>query len=160
MAISGRKPKEGQVRHRVPPRHDWTEVEDRPFRGPWPFRLPRRPSVPVVVDGEVVRWQSQKWPEATKRWWDTIRHMPHCVLWTRADWQFALDTAEVHARWVETGKGATELRIRESRMGTTMDARRDLRIRYVEPKGESKAADKAKAADKGKVVSMNDYRDL
>lgn len=147
MSIAGRKPREdGQVRHRVPPRHEWTEVEDRPFAGPFPVKLPRRP----------YGW---KWPEATKRWWDTIRHMPHCVLWTKADWQFAVDTAEIHARWVETGKGATELRIRETRMGITMDARRDLRIRYIPP--QSKAAGKAKAADKDpKVVSMNDYRDI
>lgn len=144
MAVAGRKPKENsQVRHRVPPRHEWTEVEDRRYTGP-------RPSLPRRRGG---------WPPSTKRWWDTIRHMPHCVLWEKSDWQFALDTAEVHARWVESGKGATELRIRESRMGTTVDARRDLRIRYVEQ--QSKATDTAPATDKEqKVVQMNDYRDL
>ena len=145
MAVAGRKPREdrSQVRHRVKPRHEWTEVEDKPYTGP-------RPSLPRRRGG---------WPTSTRRWWETIREMPHCILWTKADWQFALDTAEVHARWTEDGKGATELRIRESRMGTTLDARRDLRIRYVP--ATDKAADKAKATDTDpKVVSMNDYRDI
>ncbi len=120
MPPPGVKPNEGQpVRHRVPPRHEWVEVEHSPFEdGP---RLPRtQPS-------------GLPWPKATKRWWQVISRMPHCVLWEEADWQFALDTAGVAAAFHGGDmKQATELRQREKVMGTTLDARRDLRIRYVE----------------------------
>ncbi|MEV2236688.1 hypothetical protein [Micromonospora sp. NPDC049891] len=66
-----------------------------------------------------------------------------------------MDTAEVHARFVEGGS-ATELRIREKLLGTTLDARRDLRIRYVDPKP---AASPAGAAGAG-VTKLDDYRSL
>lgn len=140
MAVAGRKPKEGAKRNRVPPRHDWTEVQDRPYEGPRP-NLGRR--------------HEGRWPAATRRWWEVISRMPHCVLWTEADWQFALDTAEVHARWVEGNSPASELRIRESRMGTTLDARRDLRIRYV----AGPAAEEVAEQDAG-LVRLDDYRAL
>jgi hypothetical protein len=63
--------------------------------------------------------------------------MPHCVLWTETDWQFALDTALIAAAFhMGDTKQAVELRQREKVMGTTLDARRDLRIRYTEPTEE------------------------
>jgi hypothetical protein len=66
--------------------------------------------------------------------------MPHCVLWDEEDWQFAIDTAFVAAKFHGGDiKAATELRQREKIMGTTMDARRDQRIRYVEPTVEMPA---------------------
>lgn len=60
--------------------------------------------------------------------------MPHVVLWDSSDWQFARETAHVHAAWVKEGKAAVavELRQREKLLGLTWDARRDLRIRYVQ----------------------------
>jgi hypothetical protein len=77
--------------------------------------------------------------------------MPHASLWTEADWQFALDTAEVAAAFHEGDtKMAVELRQREKIMGTTLDARRDLRIRYVEAT-EGKSDDEA-------VLDMDAYR--
>lgn len=137
MAVAGRKPKpEGQRRNRVAPTHEWTEVENRPYAGPRP-KLPRREG---------------GWPARTKRWWETISTMPHCKLWTDADWEFALDTAESHARFMQGEHGGTELRIREKRMGTTLDTRRDLRIRYVDPEPEQ--------AEPAGVVQLDDYRDL
>lgn len=61
--------------------------------------------------------------------------MPHCCLWDEADWQFAFDTALLAAAFHRGElRRATELRQRERIMGTTVDARRDLRIRYVDPK--------------------------
>jgi hypothetical protein len=60
--------------------------------------------------------------------------MPHCRLWNPGDWQFALDTAMIAAAFHAGDiKQAVELRQREKVMGTTLDARRDLRIRYIEP---------------------------
>ena len=63
--------------------------------------------------------------------------MPHCVLWQESDWAFAVDTAMVHAQ-ASYGviSAMAELRMREKSLGTTVDARRDLRIRYVEPEAE------------------------
>lgn len=119
MAIVGRKPKpEDQRRNPVAPRYDWTDVVDAPYEGAKPALPPRR----------------GRWPTATKQWWERISRMPHCILWTETDWQFALDTALVHAAFVGgNDRGArTELRHREKRMGTTFETLRDLRIRYVE----------------------------
>jgi len=118
MPVSGRKPNEGApVRHRVKPVHEWTEVEAVPFQGP---PLP-----------------GGRWSAKVLRWWKAISSMPHCVLWDESDWQFAMDSAEVAKRFY-AGKmqAATELRNREKVMGTTVDFRRDLRIRYVDPKAE------------------------
>jgi hypothetical protein len=96
--------------------------------------------------------QRIRYPARTLAWWAVISRMPHCVLWTAADWQYALDVVEAHARFVE-GTNGTELRIREKQLGTTLDARRDLRIRYVEPRAEP-------AGRPGEVVNLDDYRDL
>lgn len=133
MPIAGRKPKpRDQIRHRVPPVHDWTEVVDEPYRGPAPLLPPRYRTIEDDAANHSIRI---KWPARTQKWWAIVSAMPHCVLWTDADWQFALDTAECHARFVEGGSGA-ELRQREKIIGTTADARRDLRIRYVPARAE------------------------
>jgi hypothetical protein len=94
-----------------------------------------------------------EWPPETKRWWRAVSRMPHCLLWAAADWQFALDTALVAAAFhCGDVRVATELRQRERIMGTTVDARRDLRIRYVEPVPDS--------GDSATVTIMDAYRQL
>jgi hypothetical protein len=71
--------------------------------------------------------------DRTRDWWEAVSTMPHCRLWTKSDWAFALDTAMVHASSVYGSvTAASELRQREKILGTTLDARRDLRIRYSE----------------------------
>jgi len=73
----------------------------------------------------------------TRDWWTALCKMPHCVLWQDSDWAFALDTAMVHAAASHGQVTAmAELRMREKVLGTTVDARRDLRIRYVEPEAQ------------------------
>ena len=116
MPVRGTKPKpEDQRRNFSKPTHDWVEVEDVPYDGKVP-PLPREVGFPAL----------------TRRWWKVISRMPHCRLWAEADWQFALDNAIVAAAFHGGDlKVATELRQREKIMGTTADARRDLRIRYV-----------------------------
>jgi hypothetical protein len=113
MAIPGPKPK-AEHRHRNRSAHEWIEVVDQPFEHPPQLR--------------------GRWPARTKQWWAAVSTMPHCALWARSDWQFALDTAIV-ARAFHRGdlRLGVELRRREKVMGVTADARRDLRIRYVEP---------------------------
>jgi hypothetical protein len=97
------------------------------------------------------------WPPATRHWWEVVRAMPHAVLWTAGDWEFAQMTAEVHARTAEGWKGyvGSELRQREKLLGLYADARRDLRIRYI-PAKPAVAASETPAG----VARLDDYRDL
>lgn len=118
MPVSGTKPKpEGQRRRRNAPTFDWAEVENVPFDGEIPVELP---------DGLL---------DKTHAWWARVARMPHCVLWSETDWGFAADAAIVADMFYRnpTEKGEKALRDREKVMGTTVDYRRDLRIRYVEP---------------------------
>jgi hypothetical protein len=132
MPVSGAKAKPpGEKVHRVPPVHEWIEVERIPYDGPVPLLGPR-----YRVDPESGLKVRTEWPPRTREWWRVISAMPHCVLWDETDWQYAIDVAEVHARFIE-GASGTELRIREKVLGNTMDARRDLRIRYIDPKPEA-----------------------
>lgn len=141
MPVTGRKPKpEGQAVTRHRPTTDWTEVVNVPFtEAP---KLPR--SQP---DG-------RPWPAWTKRWWATVSRMPHCALWGEPDWQFAFDTAVLVAKFHSEGTTglATEIRNREKVLGTTVDFRRDLRIRYVDPQPEAETP--------AGVTQLDDYRDL
>jgi hypothetical protein len=92
-----------------------------------------------------------EWPEQTLRWWETVSHMPHCRLWSDADWRFAVDTALVAAVFhAGDARVAAELRHRERIMGTTGDALRDLRIRYVD--------DAPEQVDNATVTAMDAYR--
>lgn len=139
MALAGAKPKpEGRKVTRHPLTQDWVDVQDVPYAGdkPDPGRLAKMPA----------------------RWWATISSMPHCVLWSESDWQFALDTLVVYKRFAAGKEGGSELRIREKLLGTTLDARRDLRIRYIElPDGEEKPDNNAPtdfaAARRGRIMA-------
>lgn len=140
MAVAGRKPKPpGEAINRNRPAFEWTEVEDVPFDNP--------PRLPTKRPG------GKTWPHWALRKWRVWRRMPHAKLWTDSDWEFVFDSVEVAARFYETGTTAhaSELRTRERLLGTTADFRRDLRIRYVDPKPEQPMA---------VVVSADDYRDL
>jgi hypothetical protein len=155
MGVPGTKPKtdRSQVRHKNPT-YDFTEVDDVPFEGAPALRDRATGGISVI---EVGAANSADWPGATLEWWGVVSRMPHCKLWTESDWRFAMDTAEIHARTMEAWRGYTgsELRQREKLMGTYADARRDLRIRYVEPK--PKADPDAVAAG---VTRLDDYRGL
>ena len=148
MPVAGRKPKpQGQARNRAKPTHEWTEVADVPFNGPRP-ELPkkRRVTLPFGDTKDI------KIHDLTREWWSTVSQMPHCALWTDSDWRYAISTALVaDAFHYGHTPSATELARREKVLGTTVDARRDLRIRYVEPKPDGPASE---------VTSLDDYRDL
>lgn len=154
MAIPGAKPKPpGQAVTRHKPVHEWVEVVDVPFEGG--PKLPTRYAIIAPEDGAPTSVRIE-WPKATRAWWRVISRMPHCVLWTESDWQFAIETAEAHARFIEGRTNGTELRIRQKQLGTTMDSRRDLRIRYVKPRAE---AERRKTEPAGEaVVNLDDYR--
>lgn len=111
------KPADQRVSHREPA-HGWIDIPDVPYRG-------KRPKLPDEI------------PVETLEWWISLTTMPHCALWTRSDWQYAVMTASIHAAVVKGDLArAAELRIREMQMGVTLDSRRALRIRYVEPRPE------------------------
>lgn len=81
-------------------------------------------------------------PERTREWWETISTMPHCALWHPSDWQFAIDTAILHAAFVKGDLArAAELRKWERILGVGIDARRSQRIRYVDPPPEPEPED-------------------
>lgn len=139
MPAAGRKPNTGQpIRHRTKPVHDWTEVDA--------VRFDRAPKLPKTQPN------GMPWPAWTLDWWKAVSTMPHCALWEDEDWRFAIDTASVAAVFHGGDiRVATELRNREKVMGTTMDFRRDLRIRYVDPKPKELPAS---------VKAIDDYRKM
>lgn len=147
----GAKPKADrtQVRH-MNPVHDWDEIPDVPFDGPV---LPTRD---VTVDGQ----RRPFWPDTTRRWWATVKSMPLCKRWTPSDWEFAFMTAELHARIVEGGRGLTELRQREFRMGMTLDARNGMRIRYVAPSEATAREDAGEVEPANGNVIPVDFGDM
>jgi hypothetical protein len=158
MPVAGAKPKtdRSQVRHRIEPVHEWTEVEDVPYAGAPPMRSRATGGISVMITGAE---NSSDWPEPTVEWYRAISTMPHAKLWGPAEWQFVHDSCEIHARTIEAWRGyaGPEIRAREKLLGTLADYRRDLRIRYVEPKSK---ADADAAIDADNVVSINSLRDL
>jgi hypothetical protein len=135
MALPGRKPSDRPIVHRNKPAVDWTDVTDEPYTGP----SPDLPEVRQIVDKNGLVSEIP-YSNATRKWWSSVSSMPHCVLWHNSDWAYALDTAVVHDQASYGSVSAmAELRLREKSLGTTFDARRDLRIRYVEPETESLA---------------------
>lgn len=149
MPVAGRKPKpEGQSRTRHKATYDWIEVVDAPYDGKRPA-LPRKRRI-VLPFG-----QTKDLPlhALTRAWWDTVSRMPHCRLWSEADWRYAMSTALVaDAFHYGHTPSATELARREKVLGTTVDARRDLRIRYVDPAADSQTHDN--------VTDISDYADI
>lgn len=133
MVMAGRKPSDRPTVTRHKPTVDWTDVLNVPYSG----EKPALPEVREIINkaGESTIFPM---PEQTVTWYESVTTMPHCVLWSPSDWAFCLDTALIHAQAV-TGvvSAMSELRQREKIIGTTVDARRDLRIRYVEPEAES-----------------------
>lgn len=123
--MAHRGPASKAIKHGRTPTADWTEVPDVPNTGVTP-PLPKLPN-------------RRRWTGLVIAWWDMVREMPHTVLWTPTDWHFAVETALMKQElWAEVHAGeglrstlATEVRRREDQIGTTAEARRKLRIRYV-----------------------------
>jgi len=132
MAMAGRKPSDRPTVTRHKPTHDWTEVLNVPYDG----EHPELPLTRTILKGdEPIEIPIEN---RTRDWWNALTKMPHCVLWQDSDWAFVLDTAMVQAAASHGQVTAmAELRMREKVLGTTVDARRDLRIRYVEPEQEA-----------------------
>jgi hypothetical protein len=114
MALPGPEPKANKIGRT--PNAEWIEVIDEPNLSPRP------------LDGEHEK--------GTIAWWAEISMLPHTVLWRDADWTFAADTALIKDKFYSGDYSAAitmEMRRREDLMGSTMEARRKLRIRYIRP---------------------------
>lgn len=154
MPRPGRAPSDDSINRNE--RAEWTEVEDRPYKG----KRPPLPKERYVVNSMGIPVSLSLQP-MTVEWWHTVTTQPHCILWGPGDWTFALTSALV-ADAAHTGVASAwaELRRRENVMGVTADARVALRIRYVPP-ASTKAAPKTKAPkDDGATVTNIDERRL
>lgn len=137
MPSPGRKPQAETVTKKRQAAFDWIEVEDKPFRGKIPVSVPAKRR----IRDDRGNMRPVAWEPMARAWWRTISSMPHCRIWTKSDWEFALMTMVVADNVARGGQGAAgELRQREAIMGVTFDSRRDLRIRYVERLPETKIA--------------------
>lgn len=129
MAVPGRAPLDEKIGRT--PNAEWLDVFDIPFAG-------ERPELPVsrmYLTAEGVPLELEL-SEQTRAWWVIVSTMPHCILWTPADWQFAVDLALLKDGFYYSPganvSAAVEIRRREDQLGTTVEARRKLRIRYLE----------------------------
>jgi hypothetical protein len=150
MPVSGAKPKPpGQAVTRHKQIHEWLDVVDAPFDGVVPVKLPSKWVRTLPFGGT----EELATHPMAKQWWKTITGMPHCRLWSESDWLFALETAIVANQFFYGQlSAASELARREKVIGTTVDSRRDLRIRYV---------DATPAEGEGaNVTRLDDYRGL
>lgn len=136
MALPGPAQRGARLGHSA--HADWTDVADVPFAAGEQRELPK-------LSGR------RKWNDLVVRWWAIVRTMPHCVLWTEADWIFAEETALMkHDYFADDDKKttlATEIRRREDIMGTTIEARRKLRIRYIDSSDAGEPAGDAGVQD-------------
>ncbi|WP_273733360.1 hypothetical protein [Mycolicibacterium septicum] len=125
--------------NRHAPVHHWTDVEATPFTEAPPLPLQRA--------------NGQPWSASMRQRWAAWSTMPHCRLWGPSDWEFAYDTLEIAARFYDSGAASwsAELRYRERVLGTTLDARAGMRIRYVDP---------GLVTPPSTLARMDDYRGL
>lgn len=146
MARSGPAPKAVKHGHTGA---EYVDVPDSPYAGPGSQR-----DLPDI--------QGLPWYEPTIGWWQIVRAMPHCRLWTESDWLFAIETAVLKNQlWGEMFGGAipsallTEIRHRENMLGLSMEARRKLGVRYVDPAAfpDEQPAVEAKPAGNVKDIS-------
>jgi hypothetical protein len=131
MAHTGPEAKPQKLGHS--PTADWIDVPDVPYDHQGRHELPK------TATGR------RRWHPQVTEWWNEVRSMPHCALWTDTDWRFALETCYMKQQmWLDMDAGemkstlATEIRRREDQIGTTAEARRKLRIRYVDPEQAAK----------------------
>lgn len=140
------------------PTSDWADVPNVPYEGP-------SPDLPKLT-------RRRRWRDEVADWWEEVRRMPHCAMWTATDWRFAIETAFMKQQfWLELDEGemktttATEIRRREDQMGTTGEARRKLRVRYIEVLDEQErvpapmvAPTSAGSVENGVVTSLTERR--
>lgn len=150
MAVTGPPQKANKIGRTT--NAGWTEVPDVPYTGP-KLKLPELPG-------------QMQWLPQVDAWWEQVTSMPHCVLWAPTDWMFALDLAYLRQDYYSEYFGgavhankATEIRRREDQIGTTVEARRKLLIRYVAAEADDSSVPVAAPdRDTASVTSIGDRR--
>jgi hypothetical protein len=93
-----------------------------------------------VDDGSLLGFELPEeydWQRITRHWWDTWRRSPQSRAFSETDWNFLLETAFLHAELVAgNAQVASELRLRESKLGATLEDRQKLRIQVKQPEVE------------------------
>ena len=95
-----------------------------------------------TIEATVVRFEPAEqpelpddipWPDPTKRGWKMWGETPLSENFGVTDWSFLMDTALLHAQyWSGDTSKAPEIRIREGKLGATMEDRARLRIQTAE----------------------------
>jgi transglutaminase-like putative cysteine protease len=69
------------------------------------------------------------WPQVTQRWFEYWRFSPQAEHFQHTDWEFLATTARIHAEvWSGNAPLAAELRLREAKLGATVEDRLRLRM--------------------------------
>lgn len=93
------------------------------------------------------------WPQRTRQWWRMWGQSPQAEHFSSSDWDFLLDTAYLHAAFVQGDlKQAGELRLRVAKFGATPEDRARLRMQFAE-------ADRADGGER-RPPSEDRYGDL
>lgn len=130
MAVPGRTPSDKSV-NRNPSRVESREFLDVPFEGPWPLELPVTRTI-ITRDGqEVIPLQ-----DATFRWFDEVKRLPHAVAWDEAMWGFVVDTAVNVVDSANCGVASAMVEQRQREAGEilkTAESRFKARVVYRKP---------------------------
>jgi hypothetical protein len=103
------------------------------------------------LDGESAE---MPWPEATKTWWLNWRKSPQAAAFAASDWDVLLETAVLHARfWTGDHAVASELRLRVSKFGATLEDRARLKME-IDQGDDAPASTTSDPA----VPDLTDYR--
>lgn len=130
MAVPGRTPSDKSVT-RHPSRVETREFLNVPFQGPWPLDLPTHRTI-VTKDGQV----TVPLQDATFRWFEEVKRLPHAVAWDEAMWGFVVDTAVnvVDSANCGIASAMTEQRQREAgEILKTAESRFKARMIYKDP---------------------------
>lgn len=106
---------------------DWEYILDTPNR--------RKPLVELPADrGFDDEGNSVAWHPLTRKWWDTMRALPHTSEWGTDEWHALVGLAYITDTLYATGQAAAhaEWRRGSDALGLTAEARRKLRIRLVD----------------------------
>lgn len=150
------KPANERVRRNIDVPATVVEPDDE-VRGP---ELPAEPRFVLGFGDEVEVIRS--WPARTVKWWDTWRRSPQAQTFTDTDWDFLLDTAQLHALfWLGEVRHAPEIRIRLQQFGGTPADRMRLRLQVGKPATDAQpAAPKPKPAEDRDAAILHLVQDV
>lgn len=132
MAVPGRTPNEKSV-NRNPSRVESREFLDAPFAGPWPIELPDVRTIITAKNGQL----EVPLQDATRRWFEEVKRLPHASVWDEAMWGFVVDTAVNVVDSANCGIASAMVEQRQRESGEilkTAESRFKARVKYVPAK--------------------------